>query len=141
MRYLLVLAAFLTSAVLLGAAAENSTVTYASHDKVAKAGAIVTDPAFTVQTIRRTSAGQVEVHVKETDIFYVTDGEATVITGGMMVGGKTTAPNQLRGTSIQGGETHHLTKGDVIVIPAGIPHWFKEVPQAIQYLTVKSIKP
>lgn len=141
MRYIFVVAAFLSAAVLLGAAAENTKVTYADHDKVSKAGAIVTDPDFTVQVIRRTAAGQVEVHAKETDIFYVTEGAATVITGGTMIGGKTTAPNQIRGTSIQGGETHHLAKGDVIVIPAGVPHWFKEVPQAVQYLTVKSIKP
>ena len=144
MRYVfvpLVLATFLAAAVLLGAAAQNSGVIYADHEKVAKAGAIATNPDFTVNTNRRTAAGQVEVHAKETDIFYVTEGSATFITGGTMIGGKTTAPNQIRGTNIQGGETHRLTKGDVIIIPAGVPHWFKEVPQSIQYLTVKSIKP
>lgn len=140
MKYVLVFAAFLTATVMLGAAAE-STVTYADHVKVSKGGAIVTAPDYSVQVLSRTAAGQVEVHEKETDIFYVTDGEATVVTGGTMVGGKTTAPNQIRGTDIQGGQTHHLTKGDVIVIPAGIPHWFKEVPKSIQYLTIKSIKP
>jgi glc operon protein GlcG len=87
------------------------------------------------------AAGQVEVHEKETDIFYVIDGQATLVTGGTMIGGKSTGPNQLRGTDIQGGETRHLTKGDVVVVPAGVPHWFKEVPQSIQYFTVKSIKP
>ena len=141
MRYVFVLAAFLTAAVLLGAAAENATVTYADHDKVAKGGAIVTASDYTVSVLRRGAAGQVEVHEKETDIFYVTEGAATLVTGGTMIGGKTTAPNQLRGASIEGGTTHKLTKGDVIVIPAGVPHWFKEVPQSIQYLTVKSIKP
>ena len=140
MRYVIVLATFLTAAVLLGAAAE-STVTYADHDKVAKGGSLVTAPDYTVSVLRRTAAGQVEVHEKETDIFYVTDGEATLVTGGTMVGGKASGPNQIRGTSIQGGETRRLTKGDVIVIPAGVPHWFKEVPQSIQYFTVKSIKP
>lgn len=140
MKYLVVFAAFLTAAVMLGAAAE-STVTYADHEKVAKGGAIVTAPEYTVSVLSRSAAGQVEVHEKETDIFYVTDGEATFVTGGTMIGGKTTAPNQVRGTDIQGGQSRHLTKGDVIVIPAGVPHWFKEVPKSIQYLTVKSIKP
>ena len=85
-------------------------------------------------------AGQVEVHEKETDIFYIIDGEATFMTGGTMVGGKSTRPNQLLGTDINGGVTHHLTKGDVIVIPAGTPHWFKQIPSSIKYFTVKSIK-
>jgi quercetin dioxygenase-like cupin family protein len=141
MKCLLVLTGLLTAAVLLGAAAESTKATYADHDKVAKGGSIVTTPEYTVSVLRRTAAGQVEVHEKETDIFHVIDGEATFITGGTMIGGKVSRPNQLLGTDIKGGETHHLTKGDVIVIPAGTPHWFKEVPQSIQYLTIKSIKP
>jgi mannose-6-phosphate isomerase-like protein (cupin superfamily) len=140
MRYLVVLASLLVAAAFLGAAAE-STVTFVDHEKVAKGGSLVTAPDYTVTVNRRTAAGQVEVHEKETDIFYVVDGDATFITGGTMIGGKVSRPNQLLGTEIQGGETHHLTKGDVIVIPAGTPHWFKEVPKSIQYFTVKSIKP
>ena len=35
----------------------------------------------------------------------------------------------------------HLTKGDIIVMPAGTPHWFKEVPSSISYMLVKVIKP
>ena len=141
MRYVLVLAALLTAALLLGAAAESTAVTYVDQERVAKGGSLVTAPDYTVSVLRRTAAGQVEVHEKETDIFYVTDGQATFVTGGTMIGGKVSRPNQLLGTDIQGGETHHLKKGDVIVIPAGTPHWFKEVPQSIQYFTVKSIKP
>jgi len=143
MRYVLLIAALLTvaAAVILGAAAESPTVTYADHDKVAKGGSLATAPDYTVNVNRRTGAGQVEVHEKETDIFYVTEGEATFVTGGTMIGGKVSRPNQLLGTDIQGGEMHHLTKGDVVVIPAGVPHWFKEVPKSVQYLTVKSIKP
>jgi mannose-6-phosphate isomerase-like protein (cupin superfamily) len=57
-----------------------------------------------------------------TDTFCVLDGEATIVTGGTMVGGKGSRPNQQLGTSINGGETRHLAKGDVIVIPAGVPH-------------------
>jgi quercetin dioxygenase-like cupin family protein len=140
MRYVFLLAAFLTAAVLLGAAAET-TATYVDRDKVLKGGSLVTAPDYTVSVLRRGGAGQVEVHEKETDIFYVVEGEATFITGGTMIGGKSTGPNQLRGTDIQGGETHRLKKGDVIVVPAGVPHWFKEVSQSIQYFTVKSIKP
>lgn len=121
--------------------AQQAKATYVGAAKVAGGGTFVTAPDHTVQMLRRTAAGQVEVHTKETDIFYVVDGEATIVTGGTMIGGKETQPNQLRGTSIDGGETYHLKKGDSITIPAGVPHWFKEVPQSIQYFTVKVITP
>ena len=141
MNHVLLLTIFLVAAVAMGAAVESTVVTYVDHEKVAKGGALVTSPDYSVTVNRRTAAGQVEVHEKESDIFYVMEGEATFITGGKMIGGKLSRPNQFLGTDIQGGEAHHLTKGDVIVIPAGMPHWFKEVPKSIQYFTVKSIKP
>ena len=133
--------AILASAVPVLAWAQQPKATYVDAAKVAAGGTFATTPEYAVQMLKRTAPGQVEVHVKETDIFYVVDGEATLVTGGTMVGGKETQPNQMRGTSIDGGETYHLKKGDSITIPAGVPHWFKEVPQSIQYFTVKSVKP
>jgi mannose-6-phosphate isomerase-like protein (cupin superfamily) len=109
---------------------------------VAKGGALANGPDFTASLARRTAAGQVEIHAKETDIFYIVDGSATFVTGGTMVGGKETRPNQLLGTDIQGGQTHQLKKGDFISIPAGVPHWFKDVPPSgVTYYMVKVIKP
>jgi quercetin dioxygenase-like cupin family protein len=140
MKLSLLFATMLTAAVFSGAAATGK-VTYVGHEKVAKGGALVTASDFNIQILKRTGPGQVEVHDKETDTFYVLDGEATFITGGTMIGGKVTAPNQQRGTDLKGGETHHLVKGDVIAIPAGIPHWFKEVSQPFSYYVVKVIKP
>ena len=59
------------------------------------------------------------------------------MTGGTLVGAKNTAPGQIRPASIEGGQTYHLTKGDVITIPAKTPHWFKEVhSQTIAYYAV-----
>jgi quercetin dioxygenase-like cupin family protein len=52
-----------------------------------------------------------------------------------------TKAGQWLGTNIQGGETRHLTKGDIITIPAGTPHWFKEVPSSVNYYVVKVLKP
>ena len=144
MKLLFASTAILISAVLVAWSAGSSTVTYIGHDKVAdalaKGGTLVTAPDLSVQGSHRTGPGHVEVHEKETDVLYVTDGAATFVTGGTMMGGKTTKPGQMAGTGIQGGETHQLTKGDVIVIPAGIPHWFKEVPQSITYYVVKVVK-
>jgi quercetin dioxygenase-like cupin family protein len=131
--------------LMLSAAETPAPVTYVDHTKTAdilvKGGAIAKGNEYTVSGARRDKAGQVEVHEKETDIFYVTDGEATFLTGGKMIGGKLSRPGQWLGTEIEGGETHHLTKGDVIVIPAGTPHWFKEVPKSMSYMLVKANKP
>jgi mannose-6-phosphate isomerase-like protein (cupin superfamily) len=135
---------FLSLVIVLAAADGASTVTYVDHDKVAaalaKGGSLVTSPDYLVSGSHRSGRGQVEVHEKETDVIYVVDGEAMSVTGGTMVGGKTTKPGQLLGSDIEGGETHHLSKGDVIVVPAGTPHWFKEVPASISYYVVKVLK-
>jgi mannose-6-phosphate isomerase-like protein (cupin superfamily) len=144
MRLLLALVTVSTFAVLLVAADGASGVTYVGHDKVAaalsKGGPLVNAPDLLVSGSHRDKAGQVEVHEKETDVIYVVDGAATFVTGGKMIGGKTTKPGQLMGSDIEGGQTNHLSKGDVIVVPAGVPHWFKEVPQSVSYYVVKVLK-
>jgi mannose-6-phosphate isomerase-like protein (cupin superfamily) len=145
MKIIATIATLLTAAFLLiGAEGSKSGVQYFGHDeiaaKLAKGGPIASDPAFTVSASHRDKAGNVEVHDKETDIFYVTDGSATFVTGGKMIGGKQSKANQWLGTSIEGGETHNLSKGDVMIVPAGTPHWFQKVPSSISYYVVKSLK-
>ena len=120
-----------------------TTSKFLSHDTVAgcsKAGTFVNTPEYIVQCSHRTGPGVVEVHTKETDMIYVIDGSATFVTGGKALNVTATNPQQPRGTDIQGGETHRLTKGDVIVVPAGQPHWFKEVPSSVSYYVVKVLK-
>ena len=145
MKYSLAFAALLTAGLLAIAADEPPKVTYVGHDKVAaaisKGGPLVAGPDLTVTGSHRDKAGQVEVHEKETDVIYIIEGDATFVTGGTVVGQKQTRAGQFVGTSVQGGETHKLTKGDVIVVPAGIPHWFKEVPKSVNYYVVKVLKP
>src|SRR5690349_5131504 len=101
--------------LLLGAAAWAAEVTYVSHDKVAgalaKGAPLVTANDLLVSGSHRDKAGSVEIHDKETDVFYVTDGEATFVTGGKIVGKKSTKAGQYTGTNIEGGTTHHLSKG------------------------------
>lgn len=116
-------------------------VTFIGHDKVAQGGTLVTAPNLIVQVNKRTEMGQSELHDKETDTFYILSGSATFVTGGEMIESKLTAPGQYRGTGLKGGETHHLAKGDVMVIPAKTPHWFKEVSGSIEYYVVKVVAP
>ena len=145
MKFVLALSNLLAAGAAFLIGADAPSVTYADKDKVAasltKGGALVTQSDLTVSGAHRNGPGQVEVHDTETDVIYVQDGEATFVTGGKMVGGKMSKPGQWLGASIEGGETRHLSKGDVIVIPAGVPHWFKEVPKAgVSYFVVKVLK-
>jgi mannose-6-phosphate isomerase-like protein (cupin superfamily) len=107
----------------------------------AKGGNLVNAPDMIVLGSHRAVPGQVEVHDKETDLIYVIEGAATFVMGGKMVGGKVTRPAQWMGTDITGGQTQKLTKGDMVIVPAGIPHWFKEVSPEISYYVVKVVKP
>jgi hypothetical protein len=64
---------------------------------------------------------------------------AVALGGGVpaVVDPKRTGPNQMRAPSVNGGTTYHVSKGDVITIPAKTPHWFKEVPsKTIAYYAV-----
>jgi mannose-6-phosphate isomerase-like protein (cupin superfamily) len=125
------------------ASAENGVV-YVPHDKVnaafVKGGGIIprTAGGVTVMAGFHDTPGSAEVHTLDTDIFYVTEGSATFITGGKVVEPKETGANEVRGKSIEGGTTHTLAKGDVIVIPKGVPHQFKEITGVpVLYFVVK----
>ena len=128
-----------------GAAALNRApqVTYFEAGKVMAAfakGAVLFDASekYMVHASRREQPGMAEIHTHDADIVYVLDGTATIVTGGEAVDAKVTAPGELRGAEIRGGETRHVGKGDVVVIPAGVPHWFKEVSQPFLYYVVKA---
>ena len=142
MKYVQALAMLFTMAVVLIADGVPTVVTYIPNDKVsatmAKGGSIINDHGLIVLAQRR-EAGEVEFHEKTHHVFIIVEGEATFVVGGTMVDAKQTAPNQRRAANVQGGQTYHLTKGDVITIPAKTPHWFKEVPtKTIAYYAVNT---
>ena len=145
MKLWLTVMSLFTIVVLAGAQSDGSEGIHVDPAKVAaalaKGGSLVTRSDLLVSGSHRDAAGQVEVHDKETDVLYVVEGEATFVFGGQMVGGKVSRPGQWLGSDITGGQTHHIGKGDVFVIPAGVPHWFKEVPKSVSYFVVKVLKP
>jgi glc operon protein GlcG len=104
-------------------------------------GAVLEDGSngenYMVHASRREKPGKSEVHELDTDIIYVLDGNATFVTGGKSIDPKLVAQNEFRGTSIDGGETRELKKGDVVIVPKGTPHWFKQVDGAFLYYVVK----
>jgi len=85
----------------------------------------------------RESTGSSEVHEHEADIFVVQTGKATIITGGTLVNPQTQKPGEIRGTSISGGARHTLEAGDIIHIPAGVPHQLLIEKGPFDYFVVK----
>jgi mannose-6-phosphate isomerase-like protein (cupin superfamily) len=87
------------------------------------------------------------VHFKVSEVYHVMKGAGTLVTGGTVVNPKTRAADStevtredgpgVTGTAIQGGVTHQLKEGDVIVIPAGTPHWFSKINGSIVYLVIR----
>lgn len=126
-------------------AASNLPVNYFSKEQTEagfEKGAVLFDGDnggrnYMVHASRRDGPGLVEVHTKDTDILYVLKGSATVVTGGTMVDGKPIAANEIRGKEITGGETRELVPGDAMIIPNGVPHWFKGVKGPFLYFVVK----
>jgi glc operon protein GlcG len=123
------------------AQAGDAGVTYLASDQVkaafAKGVPMVEVGDYKIHASRREGPGLVEVHTRDTDIAYILQGSATLVTGGTAVGLKPIGPEEFRGTDVHGGETRRLTVGDVIVIPNGKPHWFKTVEGPLLYYVVK----
>jgi len=76
---------------------------------------------YTMLAFRSRSGGG-ELHQNYADLFYILDGHATIVTGGQVDNAKTTAPGEIRGTAISGGSRQDVSTGDVVHIPAGMPH-------------------
>jgi mannose-6-phosphate isomerase-like protein (cupin superfamily) len=92
---------------------------------------------YTMLAFRQSSGGG-ELHQNFADIFYILDGRATVVTGGTLVDEKTTGPGEIRGKSVEGGTRQDVKAGDVIHIPAGMPHQTLVAPgNSVTYFVVK----
>lgn len=104
-------------------------VHYINHEKVTaafvKGGRLIEDESLIVIANRGVQRGA-EIHAKTNHVFIIVDGEADFVTGGKMIEPKEISPGQIRGSGIDGGQVHRLTKGDVITIPAGTPHQWKD---------------
>ncbi len=70
----------------------------------------------------RTASGGAEAHAHYDDIFVVTDGSAKLVTGGNVIHAKTDSEGETKGSSIENGKSETIAKGDVVHIPAGVPH-------------------
>jgi mannose-6-phosphate isomerase-like protein (cupin superfamily) len=138
MKLLVAVATVLVMSVLMPAATAPAgapaAVRYIGDDKVsaamAKGGPVLQDPGLAIVAVRSApSAAAIDPTIHH--IFLIQEGEATLVTGGT-----------LAGKTIEGGQNHRLKTGDMIVIPARTPYWWKEVPSGtVGYLAVNKQTP
>lgn len=125
--------------------ADGRSVTYIPADQVTQAvensGLIASEPDFSVIGVHRDQGeGQPEAHANVTDIYYILTGTATLVTGGQLEGSTETETGEFLGGELTGGTERRLRPGDVVVIPPGIPHWYKDVPDDLTYYLVQVIR-
>lgn len=96
---------------------------------------------FRVEASHRGGPGEGEVHERDTDIFYVLKGSADLSVGGTLIDPQPVSEGEIRGSSIEGGEQRAIAACDVVVIPRGVPHWFRRVKTPFTYYVVKSTAP
>jgi mannose-6-phosphate isomerase-like protein (cupin superfamily) len=91
-----------------------------------------------LMVIHREGPGEAEIHESVADIFVVQSGHATLLVGGTMTAGRSTGPGEIRGPGIKGAEERQLAAGDLVHIPAGMPHQVTvEKGKQLTYVIVK----
>lgn len=79
-------------------------------------------PGDSYLLVRREGDGQVEWHETQADVFFVESGSAILLLGGRLVNGETVGPHEKRNGQIVGGVRRAISAGDVVRIPARVPH-------------------
>jgi mannose-6-phosphate isomerase-like protein (cupin superfamily) len=80
-----------------------------------------------------------EVHSTFGHVFLIEDGGGTLVLGGELVDAKENRPGEWTGSGIKGGQEFQMTKGDMITVEVGMPHWWKQVSAGgVAYLAFHS---
>ena len=112
-----------------------------SEQKVASQ-TIASHGNYSFMIAHREGPGEAEYHATQADVFFVQSGEATLVVGGELVNGKSTAANEMRAPSIKDGVEKKLAAGDVVTIPAKVAHQLKiEKGKEFTYFVVKVTQP
>ena len=91
---------------------------------------------YTVNIEYRVAVWTANVHQAEAELFYVIDGAATLVMGGTLVGEKRTNAENLSGTSIEGGTSQRVAKGDFVMVPENTPHWLSAIDGTITLMSL-----
>jgi len=97
------------------------------------------EKGYNMEVRRLTGPQAILVHAKKSDFMVIQDGEGTYMSGGELVNGKPGGedPGDMRGQAIQGGVSRVLKPGDVMYVPAGIPHGFVETKDHVTFVMLR----
>lgn len=98
-------------------------------------GAVSNTDQYRINLVRRVKPGAALAHPGNTELHYITEGAGTLVTGG------TIAKAEGGPATIEHGEVRQVKKGDVILVPANTPHWYKDIEGSITYLEVRFVVP
>ncbi|HKB14364.1 MAG TPA: cupin domain-containing protein [Vicinamibacterales bacterium] len=85
-------------------------------------------------------------HSQVTEVFYFTSGNGTLVTGGTVENDRPFPPETefvrlavgpSSGGTFKGGERRRVAPGDVVVVPAGVPHGFDDITEELTYLSIR----
>jgi len=82
-----------------------------------------------------------EIHEKLSDFIFVHEGQGSILIGGKVIGGQQSAPDEIRGDSVEGGTRYPIAAGDSIFIPAGMPHQFFVEDGKHFFITIVKVPP
>lgn len=102
-----------------------------------RTAAVSNTDQYRVNLVHRPKPGPALAHPGNTELHYITDGAATIVTGGQLV----RPPQPGAAATIVGGVSRRVVKGDVVIVPADSPHWYQEVEGSITYLEVRFVAP
>jgi mannose-6-phosphate isomerase-like protein (cupin superfamily) len=91
---------------------------------------------YNVSLEYRAAVANAAVHETEAELFYVVDGSATLVTGGKLKNESRTNAANLSGSGIDGGQSRHVAKGDFIMVPEGVPHWFSQIDGTVVLMSL-----
>ena len=124
------------TAIIFNAADAAAMIAKSPADRNVGGQAMIQLAPYNINMEHRVMGQAAAVHDKEAELFYVIEGAGTIVTGGKLVDEKRTNDANLSGTSIQGGVSKRISKGDWIMVPEGVPH---QIPQVEGALTVMSL--
>jgi len=122
-------ATYFSEAALMATLKESAKTAPAMHTAPVKLA-----DHYRINIVRRTSAQGAIAHPDGTEVHHIIDGSATFVTGGAIA---RAAGAPAVSATIEGGESRRVSKGDVILVPAGTPHWYKDLDGSITYLEVR----
>ncbi len=95
-------------------------------------------PTHNAVMVYRAANGEAEFHETAADFTIIESGAGDLILGGTVKDARTTGPGEIRGSSIEGGQTYRVEPGDIINIPARTAHQMTVPPGgSVTYMVVK----